>query len=137
MGMARKMLIATVAACATAYAAQWKEVEFLKVCKRCGQVSHEVQLYAWNELTQSWQKSWRSDTNRPGCCEECYFALQPKIRWFSKPMNAYTIGKYDTTSSCEDNSNYKMKWWNNGTIEKLAYSKPIGIGWKYGRLNGR
>ena len=130
----KKLLIFATLSLLTALAADYKEVRFTKVCKRCGKISHEIQMYAYNSWTDTWQKSWRSDTNRPGCCEECYFELQPRVKFLEKPMNAYTIGSYDTTSDGEDNSNYKLRWWNNGSIEKLKYSKPLGIGWKEGRL---
>ena len=115
-------------------ASQFNEIHFTKVCKRCHKISNEIQIYAYNEWTMSWQRSWRSDTNRPGCCEQCYFELQPKVKFLEKPLNAYSIGNYDVTSNNEDNSNYMYKWWNNGIREVISKSKPLGIGWNLGRL---
>ena len=120
--------------CIQSYSMQYKERHFEKTCKRCHRVSIETQMYVWDEWHMRWMKSWRSDMNRPDLCMECHFAISLKPHFLQRPMNAYSIENYDVPSNNEDNSNYTYKWWNNGAIEKLARSKPIGIGWTLGRL---
>ena len=115
-----------------AFAADYNEVRFTKVCRRCGKISHEIQMYAYNSWTDTWQKSWRSDTNRPGCCEECYFELQPRVKFLEKPLNAYTIVGSSVQTKPEQQSSH---WWNNGRYERQSFNKPIFDGpWYQGRL---
>lgn len=114
-----------------AFAADYKEVRFTKVCKRCGKISNEIQMYAYNSWTDTWQKSWRSDTNRPGCCEECYFELQPKIKFIEKPK---TTGLFLGLGN-HTNDRISSQWWNNGKYERQSTTRPIIDGpWHLGRL---
>lgn len=132
----KRLILTTLSLSLTALAADYNEVRFTKVCKRCGKTSHEIQMYAYNSWTDTWQKSWRSDTNRPGCCEECYFELQPRVKFLEKPKASYTIGQADDTN----NGNIQhlrdhKQWWNNGKVERLSEIKPLlGGPWYSGRL---
>ena len=119
------------------YASFYRE-EFVKICKRCNCTSHEVQLYAYNEWTKTWEKSWRSDTNRPGCCEECYFKLQPRVKYLEPPMKVHISGGYYDVDSVNNGNPQLLKeherWWNNGHREVMSKSRPIGLNWRLGRL---
>ncbi len=122
------------------FAADYQYEKFTKICKRCGKVSHEIQMWAYNEWTGTWQPSWRSDTNRPGCCELCYFELQPRVQFLERPMNAYSYGGSSSSKSDNENSEEKISskaygnWWTDGKREVRSFVKPFGIGWQLGRL---
>ena len=110
------------------FAAEYHIEKFTKVCKRCCRITYEIQMYVYNEWTDSWQKSWRSDTNRPGCCEQCYYELQPKIKFLEKEKNAYN-GNIQHLRE-------QPHWWNNGKIEKFSSIRPLfGGPWYSGRLS--
>lgn len=120
------------------FAAEYQIEKFAKVCKRCCKITYEIQMYAYNEWTDSWQKSWRSDTNRPGCCEECYFELQPRVKYLEPPMKVHISGGYYDVDSINNGNPQLLKeherWWNNGYREVQSKARPFGIGWKEGRL---
>ena len=120
-----------------AFGDYYKET-FTKKCARCHMISHEVQMYAYNEWTGNWVISWRSDINRPDICENCYFELQPKPRFLDSPKDSYRV--HTAEPNGPNNGNPQLlheheRWWNNGYREIRSKARPLGLGWRLGRLN--
>jgi hypothetical protein len=87
----------------SAFAVEFKKQPFTKICSECKCVCNEIQNYAFNEWTHSWQPSYRSDSLRPGLCEDCYLIASKTngVKHLSRPLNAYATGSY-TSKYLED-----------------------------------
>lgn len=47
----KKLILIILFLSLAAFAADYNEVRFTKVCRRCGKISHEIQMYAYNSWT--------------------------------------------------------------------------------------